>query len=251
MHGRPAEVNSPGGSRVGAADLPAAAIAARRTNAPATLQRRWTSFARQKRNAELQQQLAKARSTAASWPSGPAGPARLGGGETADPRRLEADVDGDDKAQRSERPKIEDVVRTTDEIIAAKDREIQELNERLEEGSHNAAAKTPDTVSVDRAMSQAMPACGKSGRSSNSCRTSGRRKFGRRKWSWPWNGRRSPGNAPNWKGTIPAPGMRRRAAGGDRCRPAAEVGRRRWLARLGLTDADREPSGTVGYGLGT
>ena len=103
-------------------------------------------------NAELQQQLAKTRSTA-----GKLGLQARSLGHLdweAEKRRilaaLEADVDGDDAAQGHERLKMQQVVETTGKIIAAKDREIHELRERLEAESRDAVAGASGTVSVEQ-----------------------------------------------------------------------------------------------------
>ena len=94
------------------------------------------------KNAELQQQVARARSTAAKLAQQARKPGWLDW--EAEKLRilaaLEADGNQDDEAQQSERLGIVEVLRITDEVIAAKDREIQQLKKRLEEQSRDGAA---------------------------------------------------------------------------------------------------------------
>jgi hypothetical protein len=89
-------------------------------------------------NAALQRQLANARSTVPA----PTGEGRAHGGGLdweAEKRRilaaLESDFNENDSDQRVERLKIEDVLRTTEKIIAQRDCEIRELQQRLEDAS--------------------------------------------------------------------------------------------------------------------
>jgi hypothetical protein len=114
------------------------------------------------RNAELQEQAAKARSTATKLAQQARQPGQLDW--EAEKQRilaaLEADGEGDDEAQRAERLKIEDVLRTTEEVIAAKDREIEELQQLLDErtrpdgDSSSAAAKQEQVVDADAMIQQ-------------------------------------------------------------------------------------------------
>ena len=94
------------------------------------------------KNAELQQQVARARSTAAKLAQQARKPGWLDW--EAEKLRilaaLEADGNQDDEAQQSERLGIVEVLRITDEVIAAKDGEIQQLKKRLEEQSRDGAA---------------------------------------------------------------------------------------------------------------
>ncbi len=105
-------------------------------------------------NAELQQELAKTRSTAATLAQQTRQPGQLDW--EAEKQRilaaLEADFNDDDKARRPNRLKIGDVLRTTDEVVAAKDRDIQALKQRLEDQCRNGAAEVSDGVSVDQAL---------------------------------------------------------------------------------------------------
>ena len=88
------------------------------------------------KNAELQQQLTKARSSAAKLAQQSRKPGWLDW-ETEKQRildALETDTDQDDQTSKSERMGMDEVLRITDEVIAVKNREIQELKQRLEEG---------------------------------------------------------------------------------------------------------------------
>ena len=97
------------------------------------------------RNTELQEQVARARSTAAKLAQQARKPGWLDW--EAEKLRilaaLEADDDQQDEAQQTERLGIVEVLRITDEVIAAKDHEIQQLKTRLEEQSRDGAASTP------------------------------------------------------------------------------------------------------------
>jgi hypothetical protein len=105
-------------------------------------------------NSELQQQLARTRSTAAKLAQQARQPGCLDW--EAEKQRilaaLEADVDGADEAQRSDRLKSMEVIRKTNEVIATKDREIQELKEQLAEGIRSSAAKVSDIAVIDHVL---------------------------------------------------------------------------------------------------
>ena len=198
------------------------------------------------RNAELQQQLAKTRSTAAKLAQQARQPGWLDW-EVEKQRilaALEADFDGDDKAQQHQRLKIEDVVRTTDKIIAAKDRKIQELNERLEGQSHHETVKSPGTASGDRTLNgdtvtreerenfkQLQEQWRDKVRQAEVELALERAKIARQRAELEEQIRAAAAAAPD------AP-----AAATDMDRLAERSTGGRWLARLGLTDADREPS---------
>ena len=196
------------------------------------------------RNAELQQQLAKTRSTAAKLAQQSRQPGWLDW--EAEKQRivaaLEADFDGDDKAQRQQRLKIEEVVRTTDKIIAAKDREIQELNERLEELSHNETVTSPGRASSDRTLNgdtvvreerenlkQLQEQWRDKVRQAEVDLALERAKVARQRAELEEQIRAAAAATPA-AATADADRLAERSTGG------------RWLARLGLTDADREPS---------
>jgi chromosome segregation ATPase len=107
------------------------------------------------RNNELQQQLAKARSTAASLSR----QSRLPGSLDWEAEKqnilaaLEAsgDDDGGDEAEQDDHRKVAEMVQTTTAVIAEKDREIGELKQRLEE-LEGKAATTPNVADLDRVL---------------------------------------------------------------------------------------------------
>jgi hypothetical protein len=83
-------------------------------------------------NAELQQQLATARSAAAKQPQ-PSGRLDWEAEKQRIMAAMEADNAEDDPERQAEHLEIAEVARKTDEVVAAKDHEIEELKLRLEE----------------------------------------------------------------------------------------------------------------------
>ena len=65
---------------------------------------------------------------------------------------LESDGDENDSDQRAERLKIENVLQTTEKIVAEKDREIQQLKRRLEELSPDAEARAASAATIAQAI---------------------------------------------------------------------------------------------------
>jgi hypothetical protein len=199
----------------------------------------------EEKNAQLLQELAKSRSTAAKLVQQPRQPGRLDW--EAEKRRilaaLEAEGDGDDRAQREERLKIEEVIRTTDEVIAAKDREIRELNALLEEQSGNATAVTPAEASVEQTMAnegalreereklkQLQAQWQEKIRQAEVELALERAKMARQRAELGGHAQTTEDVTPETPGTPVA-------------KPKAEPStQRRWMARLGLTEADREPA---------
>jgi hypothetical protein len=105
------------------------------------------------KQADLQQQLVKARSMTLSMQ--PAGYLNWEAEKQRILAALEADFDPEDRASQAERLKIEDVVRTTDGILAARDREIQVLNEQLEaalEDQGNARENPSEVAEISRLL---------------------------------------------------------------------------------------------------
>ena len=205
----------------------------------------------EQRNAELEQQLAASRATAGKLSGQTGRPGRLDW--EAEKRRilaaLEADTDGDDQAQRDERLRMQDVVRATDEAMAAKDRGIREMNERLEERSRNAAAGPAAAVPVEQAMAN------------DAALRDEREKLQLLQTQWQEKIRQAEvalaleraaiarqraeleGQSPTEAGVAPDPSTPPPPTESDS--EAKQSNRGRWLARLGLTDADREPSRRV------
>ncbi|MBN1396069.1 MAG: hypothetical protein JW959_13690 [Pirellulales bacterium] len=102
------------------------------------------------KHAELQRQLDQAR----------ANPAARGGGPVidweAEKRRileaLESDGDEGDAVKKAERQKIEDVIHATDRALAAKDRELEELRRKLPHHGGGAPSEAEQAAAVERAI---------------------------------------------------------------------------------------------------
>jgi chromosome segregation ATPase len=193
------------------------------------------------KNAELQQQLDDANAMAASL----ATQNRASSGRLdweAEKRRtltaLEADFDEHDAPQYGQRLEIEDVLHTTEQVIAAKDRQIRDLEQRLEEQRGNIGAGAPDTAAINQAIDSDAVVQKERERlkelqeeSRDKLRQAEielsleRAKLARQRAELEerFNARES--DLPK----LPT------AAGAER--PAS----RRWLTRLGLTEADKEP----------
>ena len=103
------------------------------------------------KNVELQQQLARAKSSVSVF--GGAGRTQ---GESRDWESLkrhilavlESDFDESDPGRRAERLKIENVIQLTDNAIAEKDREIEELKRQLKEAGEAKAAGVAETAAT-------------------------------------------------------------------------------------------------------
>jgi hypothetical protein len=111
------------------------------------------------KNAELQQQLAKANASAGDS----AGKDQVASGHLdweAEKRRifaaLDAEFDDGDAQQRGERLKIEDVLRSTSQILAEKDHQIDALQRQLEEQCATHAAIESEKAALDRAVNADM-----------------------------------------------------------------------------------------------
>lgn len=107
----------------------------------------------QSENAELRQQLSSGPSMAASQTLSRQ-PASLSWEAQKQHilAALEADFDQDDKAKQSDRLRIEEVVRTTDEVIAAKNLEIQALQQRLKDLGVDASAVASDVAAANQVL---------------------------------------------------------------------------------------------------
>jgi hypothetical protein len=98
------------------------------------------------KNAELQQQITKLRSAPQSAPVSGRGPGGILDWE-AEKARILAMLEGESEPsveRHSERIEIEEVIRTTDQVIAEKDRQIEELKADLSESSQTEV--TPNTI---------------------------------------------------------------------------------------------------------
>ena len=201
----------------------------------------------QEKNAELEQQLATSRVVGArsNWQLGRSGHLDW----EAEKRRilaaLEADTDGDDQARRDERLRMQEVVKATDEAMAAKDRQLRELSERLDERNRAAAAGT-GSISVEQAMAN------------DAALREERQKLQLLQTQWQEKIRQAEIELALERAAL----ARQRAERGEPPptevestpeplappaptaseSPAEPASRGRWLARLGLTDADRVPS---------
>ena len=113
-------------------------------------------------NSLLQDQLSKARATASTLAKQNRSPETGLDWETEKLRilaALESDLDENDSEQRAERLKIKDVLQSTERAIAEKDREIQELKQRLAESAGRGpldqmAAAVEQTLRNDIAIQQ-------------------------------------------------------------------------------------------------
>jgi len=65
---------------------------------------------------------------------------------------LESDCDENDSDQRADRLKVEDVLQTAERILAKKDREIQRLQQRLEELPRDPGTETVEAATINRAI---------------------------------------------------------------------------------------------------
>jgi len=105
--------------------------------------------------AELQRQLAQARSITNNLPVRE--PIRGGNLDwEAEKRRilaaLESDFDQSDPAQRAERLKIEDVLQATERAIAENNRETRDLRRRLQQQDRGANAEAERSAAIDQAI---------------------------------------------------------------------------------------------------
>jgi hypothetical protein len=194
-------------------------------------------------NATLQDQVSKARATASTLAKQSRAEHTSLDWETEKVRilaALESELDENDSEQRAERLKIEDVLRSTEKAIAEKDKEIQELKQRLEESASvsnlmQAAAAVEEVLQNDTAVQEE------------------REKL--RQLEAQWQNKLS--QAEIEISLERAKLARERAELDERLRvmgldasktpgapnaadAAGQPTRGRWMSRLGLTDADRE-----------
>ena len=104
---------------------------------------------------QLQQQPGKTQSTAVASADQGRSPGRVLDWE-AEKRRilaaLEADFDENDADQHAERLKMQDVLRTTEKIIAEKDREIRAVRQQFEDASRNIPTADVRAPAIDEAL---------------------------------------------------------------------------------------------------
>lgn len=196
------------------------------------------------KNAELLRQLAKSPATETATPSAGRAPGMYLDWETEKQRILailEADLDSNDPTQSAERLRIEDVLRTTERVLAGKDREIADLKRHLEELSRdiesgvsaasasNSAIDSDAVVQEERERLRQLQTQWQEKLSRAEVEISMERaRLARQRTELEEQKRLVENNA----------GQASNAAGGHAEAPA----RGRWLSRLGLTDADRERS---------
>ncbi len=198
------------------------------------------------KNAELVRQLAKCPSTEVE----PSGAARTLGTyldwETEKQRILailEADSDSNDPKLSTERLRIEEVLRTTERVLAEKDREIADLKRQLEKlpsGIESGVSAAPVSnpaidgdavVQEERERLRQLQMQWQEKLSQAEIEISMERaKLARQRSELEEQMRLVESNATQGAGAATAAGH------------AASPARGRWLSRLGLTDADRERS---------
>lgn len=202
------------------------------------------------RNAELQEQVARARTTTAKL----AHQARKPGWLDWEAEKLrmlaalESDDDQHDEAQQTERLGIVEVLRITDEVIAAKDQEIEQLKARLEEQGRDGPAITRDSASTAQIvdndaliqqergrLQQLQEEWQEKLRQAEVELSLERAKLARQRAELDERIRAAEAASPK----------RPDASNTDRQPQTESSGHGRWLARMGLTAADREPDRRV------
>jgi FtsZ-binding cell division protein ZapB len=190
----------------------------------------------EEKNAQLQQELAKSRTTTTDLARQPRQPGRLDW--EAEKRRilaaLEAEGDGDELAE---------VVQTTGEVIAAKDRTIGELNARLEEQSGHAAVMAPAALPAEQTMAKDA-ALREERERLKLLQAQWQEKIRQAEVELALERAKIARQRADLEGHAPtaADGAAESPRASDTDQPAKPATRRRWMARLGLTDADREPT---------
>ena len=195
-------------------------------------------------NAELQQQAAKAQSngsTTVAENRPTVAPLNWEAQKLRILAALESDLDENNSEQRAERLSIEDVLRTTERVLAERDKEIQNLKRRLEESAASAATPPDVTAAVDHAFAgdavvqaerdrlrQLQDECRDKLRQAEIEISLERAKLARQRVEMEEQLRAAAKNASDGSAAL--------GAADNAGRPA----RSRWMSRLGLTDADRE-----------
>jgi hypothetical protein len=109
--------------------------------------------------AMLTEELSRLEEQAQSTATAPSGKGRAQGGALdweAEKRRifaaLDSDFDENDSGQRAERLKIEDVLQTTEKVLVEKDREIQQLKQQLGESPGDRGTDAVEAAVVNEAL---------------------------------------------------------------------------------------------------
>jgi len=192
---------------------------------------------------ELQQQLASARSTATKLAQQVQTPGRLSW--EAEKQRILAALEsemGQTPEAQNERLKIEDVIRNTDVIIAAKDHEIEALQQQLEEERQRKSEAPGDVVSISK----------ESILDANQIVQEERERLNILKEEWREKLLQAEveislerAKIARQRAELEELRATNRTAPAAKMEPETEQAERathgRWLARLGLTNADREP----------
>jgi hypothetical protein len=190
-------------------------------------------------NEELRRQLAQARAQQ------PAGGVKPGGAMDWEAEKnrilaaLEADMPNMNAARKAERVRIEDVLRATGNVVAEKDQEIAELRQRLENARLEASEAVQRRSLIDKAID------------ADAAIAQERERLRQLQEHWRDELRKAEIELSVERAKI----ARQRAEMEEKIRalesappkPQAEESadspaRGRWLARLGLTEADRDPT---------
>jgi hypothetical protein len=192
-------------------------------------------------NALLQEQLSKAKATASTFAKQSRAEQPALDWESEKRRilaALESDLDENNSEQRAERLKIEDVLQTTEKVIAEKDKEIQELKQRLEESAGTGpldqmAAAMEQTLENDIIIQQERERLRQLDEQLQSrlCRAEIEISLERAKLAR---------ERAEIEERLRAAGLDAKPAGDPSAAAPEQPTRGRWLSRLGLTEADRE-----------
>lgn len=197
-------------------------------------------------NTALKEELAEAKQHAARQAS-----ASLGGGQDepldweAQKQRLlaalEEDFDEDDEQNRQDRLTVEGAIYITDEVVADKEREIAELKQLLDQQSSNLGGVAVGAAAIEAALDQ------------DELIGEERERIARLKGEWEEKLRQAEidislerAQLARWKAELEsrAHALETEQAqldrGGEDGQGEKSSGRGRWLARLGLKDADEE-----------
>ncbi len=199
---------------------------------------------RQSRNRinELQQQLASARSTASKLAQQSEKPGRLSW--EAEKQRilaaLESETGQTTSESKAERLKIEEVVRQTDAIIAAKDHEIENLKQQLE-AERQREAEVPSSIVSKESILDADQVIQEERERLNVLKEEWREKLLQAEVEISLERAK----IARQRAELEEVRATNKAASVPKIETEAEQAERtthgRWLARLGLTNADREP----------
>jgi len=195
-------------------------------------------------NSLLQEQLSKARSTASTLAKQNRTQSISLDWETEKLRilaALESDLDENDSEQRAERLKIEDVLRTTENVIAEKDKELLELKRRLEESAASVGREAEAATAADRAI-QSDAAVQKERERLRQLEEQMQNRLCQAEIEVSLERAKLARERAELEERLRTMGLdASKSTAGPNAAPTAEQPTRsRWMSRLGLTDADRE-----------